>query len=147
VRGVSLLIFLNHPLRRSKLGEAVSLGFSIGLHARDGQLLYSLCDYFKCGKVKQRLNKKALDFRVKKYSDITGKIIPFFENYPIKGEKSKDFEDLKKVGPLRDRKRRMFSGRGASRKARSRRINAKRSSFNKNRSIRYKKNQIRYEHR
>jgi hypothetical protein len=84
----------------SKLGEAVSLGFSIGLHARDGQLLYSLCDYFKCVKGTQRLNKNALDYRVKKYSDIVEKIIPFFENYPIQGEKLKDFEDFKKVAEL-----------------------------------------------
>jgi len=29
------------------------------------------------------------------YSDIVEKIIPFFENYPIQGEKLKDFEDFK----------------------------------------------------
>jgi hypothetical protein len=77
------------------------------LHARDGQLLYNLCDYFKCGKVNQRLNKNALDYRVKKYSDIIEKIIPFYfflqkknENYLIQGEKFKDFEDFKKVAEL-----------------------------------------------
>jgi hypothetical protein len=33
------------------------------------------------------------NFIVEKYSDITAKIIPFFEKYPVKGVKALDFAD------------------------------------------------------
>jgi hypothetical protein len=40
------------------------------------------------------------DFNVRKLSDLTEKIIPFFEIYPIIGVKAKDFEDFKQVAKL-----------------------------------------------
>ena len=44
-------------------------------------------------------NKKII-FVVRKLSDITNIIIPFFDKYPIFGVKAKDFEDFKKVAEL-----------------------------------------------
>jgi hypothetical protein len=43
----------------------------------------------KCGNI--------VDFNVTKINDIIEKIIPFFENNPIIGVKSKDFDDFKKL--------------------------------------------------
>jgi LAGLIDADG endonuclease len=40
---------------------------------------------------------KVVDFQVTKFSDIVNIIIPFFDKYPIQGQKALDFEDFKKV--------------------------------------------------
>jgi len=49
---------------------------------------------------RQRTNGLTGDFYVSKYTDITEKIIPFFDLYPILGVKALDFEDFKKVAKL-----------------------------------------------
>jgi len=76
----------------------VSLVFQITQHSRDEQLMRSLIDYFSCGKVYKR--NDAYDFRVFKHSDLTNKIIPFFQNYPIQGVKHRDYLDLCKAADL-----------------------------------------------
>jgi hypothetical protein len=43
-------------------------------------------------------------FKVTSYSDISEKIIPFFNKYPILGVKLKDFEDFKKVANLMEKR-------------------------------------------
>jgi hypothetical protein len=37
------------------------------------------------------------NFVVSKFSDIESKIIPFFNKYPIHGDKSKDFDSFNQV--------------------------------------------------
>ena len=44
-----------------------------------------------------RSNKDYGEFVVEKFSDISLKIIPLFENYQLHGIKRHDFEDFKKV--------------------------------------------------
>lgn len=89
----------------------VSLRITIVQHIKDEQLLQSFIKYFSLAeglpsvKKKSRYvykysNKDAVRFDVTKYSDLTEKIIPFFNKYPIYGVKAKDFEDFKKVALL-----------------------------------------------
>jgi hypothetical protein len=37
--------------------------------------------------------REAVDFRVTKFSDLTDKVIPFFQNYSIQGVKHLDYLD------------------------------------------------------
>lgn len=53
--------------------------------------------YLDCGTVRNRKGGLAVDYRVDKFSDLTAKIIPFFEEYPIVGVKAQDFRDFCKV--------------------------------------------------
>jgi hypothetical protein len=39
-------------------------------------------------------------YRVTRFSEIYEKIIPYFEKYPIKGDKSQDFADFKRAAEL-----------------------------------------------
>jgi hypothetical protein len=89
----------------------VSLRFTIVQHNKDEQLLQSFIKYFSlaeglstAGKkskyVYKYKDKDAVRFDVTRYSDLTEKIIPFFDKYPICGDKAKDFEDFKKVALL-----------------------------------------------
>ena len=80
---------------KTKLGESVQLEFQLTQHIRDENLMKSFISLFQCGTIRKRHD--ALDFRVYKLSDMTDKIIPFFQKYPIRGVKALDFEDWCKV--------------------------------------------------
>ena len=82
------------------IGFQVSLLFSITQHIRETELMQSLVSYLGCGNYSLRKNKDTGEFIVTKFSDITEKIIPFFEKYPILGIKSEDFSDFKQVALL-----------------------------------------------
>jgi len=54
-----------------------------------------------CGKINQDSRSQAAYYVVQKLSDLTEKIIPFFDKYPLLlGVKVKDFEDFKRVANL-----------------------------------------------
>jgi hypothetical protein len=73
-----------------QIGSQVELILQMTQHIRDEQLLISFLDYFGCGKYRQRkggLSRKARDFFVNRFTDLSQKIIPFFDKYPIMGVK------------------------------------------------------------
>jgi hypothetical protein len=84
--------------KTSSSGFRVELRFQLTQHVRDEKLMISLIKYLDCGKVSKRLN--ACDFRVWRFNDLTDKIIPFFQKYPVQGIKARDFEDLCKTAEL-----------------------------------------------
>jgi hypothetical protein len=43
------------------------------------------------------ISKRSANLKISKFSDIINLIIPFFNQYPILGMKSLDFEDFQKV--------------------------------------------------
>jgi hypothetical protein len=61
-------------------------------HKRDEELINSFTNYIGCGSI-EKTNREVVNFNVRKFSDIMNIIIPFFNKYPIIGEKRKDFED------------------------------------------------------
>ncbi|KAF1107977.1 hypothetical protein B8V09_03485 [Streptococcus agalactiae] len=84
-----------------KLGEAVSLKFQITQHIRDTVLLENIKNFLGCGQCyNNNLKGTVVTFSVESLSDLTEKIIPFFNNYPLKGIKLKNFEEFKKVANL-----------------------------------------------
>lgn len=76
----------------NKIGAHSKLRFSIAQHSRDASLLKSLEKYLGCGSVNKH-SEYATVFIVRKFADITKKIIPVFDKYKIVGVKSKDYED------------------------------------------------------
>ena len=81
-------------------GFQVSLFFFITQHVRDELLMNSLIEYLGCGIIYRKNNKEVLEYRATKVSDISEKILPFFQKYPIIGVKSKDFQDFCRVVKL-----------------------------------------------
>jgi hypothetical protein len=82
---------------------SVFLRFSVHLHIRDLEVLEGIWTYFKGNNSftkKIILSKNSANLQITKYSDIINIIIPFFENNPILGMKSLDFEDFKKVSKI-----------------------------------------------
>lgn len=80
-----------------KTGFQVSLIFQLTQHSRDITLMESLIKFWDCGNCEQPLNYNHVDFRIQKFSDITDKIIPFFNKYPIYGIKALDYVDFVKA--------------------------------------------------
>ena len=83
-----------------RLGFQVQLEFILAQHSRDEELMISLVDSFDCGKCCPRSGKDFVEFKVRTISDITEKIIPFFQKYPIIGIKRLDFQDWCKIAEL-----------------------------------------------
>jgi hypothetical protein len=86
--------------KTTKMGETARLRFQLTQHVRDEQLMKGLETYLDCGSVRNRKGGLAVDYRVDKFSDLTDKIIPFFDKYPIVGVKAQDFRDFCKVANL-----------------------------------------------
>jgi hypothetical protein len=93
----------------NKLGNRVRLIFGTCLHIREKDLLIGMAKYFNV--LEQEVSKPSelnkykyiydsrenSQLQIKNYSDIANKIIPFFNQYPIRGVKSLDFSDFKQV--------------------------------------------------
>lgn len=60
-----------------------------------------MVDFFGCGSyIPSSLNRTTVSFQCYTFSDNYEKIIPFFREYNIKGEKSKDFDDWCKIAEI-----------------------------------------------
>lgn len=82
--------------------DGVSLSFKVSQHLRDELLLRSFISFFGCGLFNYHgsKNRKSGVFIVRKFADISDKILPFFKNHEIRGIKREDFEDWSKVVEL-----------------------------------------------
>ena len=81
--------------------DGVSLSFKVSQHLRDELLLRSFISFFGCGLFNYHGgNSKSGVFIVRKFADISDKILPFFKNHEIRGIKREDFEDWSKVVEL-----------------------------------------------
>lgn len=75
--------------KKHKLGESVNLSFSVNFPIYDSQLINNFSELFDCGVIVKR--KDYLNFTVKDFSSISGKVIPFFSKYNLEGKKLEDF--------------------------------------------------------
>lgn len=83
-------------------GYQVSLIFKLTQHIRDELLIRSLVNYLGCGTISQY--DSAIEYRVTRFSDLTDKIIPLFQKFPIQGVKFLDYMDFVKVLELMSNK-------------------------------------------
>lgn len=84
-----------------RLGEAVQLNFNITQLGSNRIILDAQVEYFGCGHVviNNRANGTFM-YRVRDFSDLTNIIIPFFNQYPLVGNKNLDFADFCAVADL-----------------------------------------------
>ena len=80
------------------VGSQVQLRFQITQQSRDKFIMEKLVSYLGCGYISCRGD--IIDFQVVKFIDITDKIIPFFEKYPIIGVKLDNYLDFCKAAKL-----------------------------------------------
>lgn len=67
----------------------VSFFFAISQSIRDKELLQKISKFLGCGTTSE--NEKYIQLRVTKFEDIKSKFIPFFNIYPMRGIKERNF--------------------------------------------------------
>ena len=100
----------------SQLGYWVQLSFELTQHTRDIELINSLIEYLDCvaeHKTTVYNDHNFIKYVVSNISDNMGKIIPFFDKYPIVGVKSKSYEDFKQVALIVKDKKHLTPSRSA----------------------------------
>lgn len=90
--------FISIIYNKYKTRTYVQLKFSISQHKRDLKLIESFISYFNSGYVIE--DRGSVYFYVVKFSDIYEKIIPYFKDNKILGEKSKDFNDWSEAAEI-----------------------------------------------
>lgn len=90
--------------QNSRLGWGLRAFFTIGLHSRDLALLLEIKEFFECGIIVKNDSKNEVSFRVNSLQDLTKKIIPHFEKYPLLTQKAADFKLFKQVIELMQNK-------------------------------------------
>lgn len=94
---------------RNTAGAGVQILFQVSQHIRDTNLLKNLLSFLNCGQYVQTPDKEWGHFQCTKFLDNYEIIKPFFNKYPIKGVKFKDFEDWSLVGDMIKRKEHLTS--------------------------------------
>uniref|UniRef100_UPI0023F45F0A homing endonuclease n=1 Tax=Leptographium procerum TaxID=100367 RepID=UPI0023F45F0A len=87
-----------------KIGYQVQLRYSLTQHSKDKILMGSLVNFWGCGKVFIRHREAKVDFLILKIKDLSDKVLPLFSNFPLQGEKFKDFCDFAKVVKIMENK-------------------------------------------
>lgn len=82
-----------------KKGSAIKLSITLTQHIKDKHLLEKIAKSLKCGSVYTH-GKDTVVLKVSHFNEIIDVIIPFFNQYPIKGTKSLDFLDFTGVALL-----------------------------------------------
>ena len=70
--------------------------FTVVQHQRDIQLLHALKEFFGCGVVRTN-HAGRMAYRVRSLDHLNGRIIPFFEQHPLKSKKRVDFVKFRKI--------------------------------------------------
>ncbi len=97
---------LSKTIAKSSItGFVPSLRFSISQHERDKVLLTKFIDYLGCVRIDQASTRqREVTFAEHKYRDIVGKIIPFFQSYPLQGIKNMDYQDFCAIAKIMENK-------------------------------------------
>ena len=83
-----------HPEMTS--GYQVLPEFTVVQHRRDIQLLYALKKFFGCGVVRTNHGER-MAYRVRSLDHLNEKIVPFFDQHPLRSKKRIDFLKFRKI--------------------------------------------------
>ena len=78
------------------VGVQVLPEFTVVQHERDAQLLHAIKAYFGCGVVRTNHGDR-MAYRVRERKQLVERIVPFFEEHPLRSRKRVDFEKFRDV--------------------------------------------------
>jgi hypothetical protein len=80
--------------KREKLARGIEVRPSFGIGQKEASLesLQNVQNFFGCGSIRYSNRDGCYKYEVRSLNDITEKIIPHFDKYPLKTQKKKDFE-------------------------------------------------------
>ena len=85
-----------NPHSDMKTGHQVLPEFTVVQHERDAQILHALKAHFECGVVRRNHGDR-MAYRVRGLEHLARRIVPFFEEHPLKSKKRADFEKFRRV--------------------------------------------------
>ncbi len=90
--------------RRASLrsGWEVRPSFSVSQNADRRQVLDLMLEYFDCGSIRPDRSDLTVKFEVRAINDLTRRIVPHFEKYPMMSAKQNDFVAFARVCQLVD---------------------------------------------
>ena len=72
-----------------RLGLEVRPSFSLSLNEKDLRLLEDLQTFFACGWIRESKSDRTFKYEARSIGDLTSKILPHFERYPLRGDKAR----------------------------------------------------------
>ena len=85
--------------KREKFSTGIEArpSFSIGQKSSSLEALKNVANFFDCGSIRYSKRDGCYKYEVRSLDDITKKILPHFEKYPLKTQKKNDFESFSKI--------------------------------------------------
>ncbi len=71
--------------------------FSISLNKRDKVLLERVRQCLSCGGIRFSRSDNTYKYEVRNIAELTEKVIPHFEKYPLQGSKAEDFQKFREI--------------------------------------------------
>jgi len=78
-------------------GIEIRPSFSISQNRKSRSILFQIKEFFNCGYIRPSRKDNTYKYEVRSLKDLTTKIIPHFESYPLRTQKRKNFEKFKKI--------------------------------------------------
>ena len=85
-----------NPHSELRAGFQVLPEFTVVQHERDVQLLHAIKSFFSCGVVRTNHGDR-MAYRVRGQEHLLQRIVPFFEQHPLRSVKRIDFEKFRSV--------------------------------------------------
>ncbi len=82
---------------KMKVGLEARPSFSLSLNEKDRDLLVGLQQFFGCGWLRQSRSDRTLKYEARSATDLAGRIVPHFEEFPLRGAKARSFAGFAKV--------------------------------------------------
>ena len=94
--------FLVSFQKRAKMntGLEVRPSFTVSQHRRNREVILWLQNFFKCGSIRFNRSDQTYKYEVRSLQDLTKRIIPHFEKFPLKTSKQTDFLKFQRICQL-----------------------------------------------
>ena len=91
------------PRSFRKVDWEVRPSFSVSQNKKNRAIIFQTKKFFDCGSIRPSEKDQTFKYEVRSLKDLKEKIIPHFEQYPLKGIKKRDFYFFRKVIGLMQR--------------------------------------------
>ena len=81
-------------------GIEVRPSFTISQHIRNKEILFQICEYFGCGGIRFNKSDQTYKYEVRSLKELSRKIIPHFNKFPLRTSKTNDFDKFKIICDL-----------------------------------------------
>ena len=82
---------------KMKVGLEARPSFSLSLNERDRELLGALQAFFECGWIRESRSDRTFKYEVRSVPELSDRIVPHFEAYPLWGAKRHSFSGFAEV--------------------------------------------------